>query len=208
MINATPAAMTYLADYRPPSFLISTVALEFDLQTTHTEVRARIAFSRNPLAADPAAPLELAGEALELIHIALNDVPLGSERYTLDSAQLTIAGVPEQFTLTTTVHIYPEQNTQLMGLFASRDGYFTQCEAEGFRRLTFYLDRPDVMACFTTTIHADRTRFPVLLSNGRAALGALGGPTSQTGLFICAGRSPTGPLGRSLPHRFGSPGDA
>ena len=166
MTNTPPPAMTYLADYRPPSFLISTVALEFDLQTTHTAVRARIAFNRNPQAADPAAPLELAGEALELIHIALNDVPLGPERYTLDSAQLSIAGVPEHFTLTTTVHIYPERNTQLMGLFASRNGYFTQCEAEGFRRLTFYLDRPDVMACFTTTIHADRTRFPVLLSNG------------------------------------------
>ena len=166
-MTATPIpGMTYLANYRPPSFLISTVALAFDLQATHTDVRAQIAFRRNPQAADPAAPLELAGEALELIEIALDEVRLAPARYTLDAAQLCISDVPACFTLATTVRIYPAQNTQLMGLFASRDGYFTQCEAEGFRRLTFYLDRPDVMACFTTTIRAARACFPVLLSNG------------------------------------------
>ena len=165
MLNPNPTT-TYLRDYRPPSFLISAVDLAFDLRADYTEVTSRLEIARNPLAATPGAPLELDGEALELIALALDGQPISPAHYRLEPERLLIAQVPDQFTLSITVRIYPEKNTQLMGLFASQDGYFTQCEAEGFRRITYYLDRPDVMARFTTTIRAERSRFPRLLSNG------------------------------------------
>ncbi len=157
---------TYLKDYRPPSFVISTVDLEFDLHAAHTLVHARLKLTRNPRASDPLAPLELHGEALELLALTLNAQTLAPAQYQLTANSLVIAQVPDDFTLATTVRIYPQKNTQLMGLFASQNGLFTQCEAEGFRRITYYLDRPDVMARFTTTIRADSMRYPVLLSNG------------------------------------------
>ncbi len=170
---STGPTLTYLKDYRPPSFLISTVDLEFDLQAEHTLVHARLELTRNPLANDPRASLELDGEALELLALTLNGQALLPTQYQLAANSLVVPQVPDQFSLATTVRITPDKNTQLMGLFASQNGFFTQCEAEGFRRITYYLDRPDVMACFTTTIRADKARFPVLLSNGnRVAAGA------------------------------------
>ena len=165
MLNPSPTTI-YLKDYAPPAFLITTVELDVDLQEELARVRARLAVQRNPLAGERAGPLVLNGDELELESVALDDRVLGSGEYSVDDEHLTIAGVPDRFTLETVVRIQPRRNTKLMGLYASKDGYFTQCEAEGFRRITFFIDRPDVMARYTTTIHADKARFPFLLSNG------------------------------------------
>jgi aminopeptidase N len=165
MREPTPQTIR-LEDYTPPAFLIDTVDLDFDIHLDHTDVRARLALRRNRAAVDPAAPLVLDGEALVLLAVALDGRALAAHEYTIDDAHLTMPDVPDAFTLHATVRIRPRDNTTLMGLFASKDGFFTQCEAEGFRRITYMIDRPDVMARYTTTIHADRDRFPVLLSNG------------------------------------------
>src|SRR5262245_56506605 len=162
-----PAPVTiYLKDYAPPAFLISTVDLDVQLHDDFARVHARLAITRNAAAKQPAAPLVLDGDELELESVALDGRVLDAAAYTLDAAHLTIASVPEQFSLETVVRLAPRENTQFMGLYASKDGFFTQCEAEGFRRITFFIDRPDVMTRYTTTIHADREQFPVLLSNG------------------------------------------
>jgi aminopeptidase N len=156
----------HLEDYRPPAFLIRTVDLDVALHDEHAEVRARLAFERNPAARDAAAPLALDGDELELVSVAIDGRALAAGGYAAAPDRLTIPGVPDAFTLETVVRVAPRKNTKLMGLYASQDGFFTQCEAEGFRRITFFLDRPDVMARYTTTIRADRARYPVLLSNG------------------------------------------
>jgi aminopeptidase N len=129
-------------------------------------VRARLAVKRNPAAKGPRAPLVLDGDEVQLESAAIDGRTLAATEYALDGAQLTIPSVPDAFTLDTVVRIEPRKNTKLMGLYASKDGFFTQCEAEGFRRITFFADRPDVMARYTTTIRADRGKYPVLLSNG------------------------------------------
>ena len=156
----------HLKDYRPPAFLIPAVALDIDLHEDHALVKAKLEIRRNPAAADPDAPLVLDGDELELVTIALNGRKLAGNDYVLDADRLTIPMVPDQFTLETAVSIAPRKNTKLMGLYASKDGFFTQSEAEGFRRITYFLDRPDVMARYTCTISADRDRYPHLLSNG------------------------------------------
>jgi aminopeptidase N len=156
----------YLKDYTPPAFLVQTIDLDVALHEEHAEVRARLAVRRNAAAQDPAAPLVLDGEELELVSVALDGRALAAPAYALDAAHLTIPGVPDAFTLETVVRVEPRKNTKLMGLYASKDGFFTQCEAEGFRRITFFPDRPDAMARYTTTIRADRAKYPVLLSNG------------------------------------------
>ncbi len=164
MSNPTPQT-TYLKDYHPPAFLIETVALDIDIHSDATVVRAVLELSRRPSGAQD-APLKLHGDGLTLESVAIDGRLLTPSEYQIDHEYLTISAVPANFTLSTVVRIYPEQNTQLMGLYASQDGYFTQCEAEGFRRITFFIDRPDVMARYTTVIHAERARFPLLLSNG------------------------------------------
>jgi aminopeptidase N len=155
-----------LKDYRPPAFLIRTVDLDVALHEEHAEVRARLALQRNAAANDRNAPLALDGDELELVSVAIDGRALAAGAYSLDAEHLTIPGVPDAFTLETVVRSAPRKNTKLMGLYASQDGFFTQCEAEGFRRITFFLDRPDVMARYATTIRAAKARFPVLLSNG------------------------------------------
>ena len=165
MLEPTPNTI-YLKDYTPPAFLISTVDLDVDLRDDHALVTAGLAVKRNPAAADRSTPLELDGDEIELVSVSINGRPLPKDAYTLDSTHLTIPGVPDSFTLETAVRLCPKENTKLMGLYASKDGYFTQCEAEGFRRITFFIDRPDVMARYTNTIHADKATFPLLLSNG------------------------------------------
>jgi aminopeptidase N len=162
-----PAPTTiYLKDYTPPAFLIATVDLDVGLQDDVATVRATLALRRNPAAADPRAPLVLDGDELALESVALDGRALTAADYRLDEEHLTVPNVPDAFTLETAVRIEPRKNTKLMGLYASKDGFFTQCEAEGFRRITFFIDRPDVMARYTTTIRADRAKYPVLLSNG------------------------------------------
>ena len=165
MLTSTPKTIL-LKDYTPPAFLVSTVDLDVDLRDDFALVKARLAITRNPESADPKAALELDGDELELVSVALNGKPLSEDQFTASSERLEIPGVPDRFTLETLVRILPKQNTKLMGLYASKDGYFTQCEAEGFRRITYFPDRPDVMSRYTNTIHADKAAFPFLLSNG------------------------------------------
>ncbi len=165
MRDPTPVTI-HLKDYTPPAFLISTVDLDVDIREDFARVRAKLAVRRNPAAKDARAPLVLDGDELRLESVALDGRTLAASEYALDAAHLTIPSVPDAFALETVVRIEPRRNTKLMGLYASKDGFFTQCEAEGFRRITFFIDRPDVMARYTTTIHADREKYPVLLSNG------------------------------------------
>jgi len=163
MRDPAPAA-TRLKDYAPPAFRIETVDLQVEIFEDHALVRSRLAVSRRPGA--PPSPLVLDGEELELESVALDGRALSSSEYALDEEHLTIAQVPERCTLEILCRIRPRRNTKLMGLYAAESGFFTQCEAQGFRRITYFLDRPDVMAKYTVTIHADREKYPVLLSNG------------------------------------------
>ena len=158
-----------LEDYAPPAFLIETVDLDIELFEDHARVRARLAASRNPKSNDSNAPLVLDANELEFVSAALDGRKLAAGEYVPGDAHLTIAKPPARFVLETACKIYPRKNTQLMGLYAAEHGFFTQCEAEGFRRITYFIDRPDVMAKYTVTIHADRERYPVLLSNGNLA---------------------------------------
>ena len=162
-----PAPKTiYLKDYTPPAFLISNIDLDVDIRDDHALVRATLALARHPKAADARAPLVLDGEEIELVSVTLDGRTLAPGDYVLGEDSLSIANVPERFTLETVSRICPQKNTALEGLYASTNGFFTQCEAEGFRRITWFIDRPDVMARYTNTIHAERDRYPVLLSNG------------------------------------------
>ncbi|TSA11421.1 MAG: aminopeptidase N [Betaproteobacteria bacterium] len=162
-----PAPKTiYLKDYTPPPFLIPTIDLDVDIRDDHAVVRATLAFERNPKAADARPPLVLNGEHIELVTAVLDGRTLAPGGYTLGEESLSIADVPDKFTLETVSRICPQKNTRLEGLYASTNGFFTQCEAEGFRCITWFLDRPDVMARYTVTIHAERERYPELLSNG------------------------------------------
>ncbi|MCL4800494.1 MAG: aminopeptidase N, partial [Burkholderiales bacterium] len=155
-----------LKDYAPPAFLVDTIDLDIAIFDDHARVRARLAARRNPAARDPRAPLVLDGDELALVSVALDGRALTGAEYAASPDRLTIHAVPDAFTLATEVRIEPQKNTKLMGLYASKDGYFTQSEAEGFRRITYFIDRPDVMARYTCTIRADRERCPHLLSNG------------------------------------------
>src|SRR5882672_935991 len=168
MRDPTPQ-ITLLKDYAPPAFLIETVDLNVELFEDHARVRSRLSLRRNPGAADPGAPLVLDAEELEFESAALDGRELAVGDYSLDDAHLTIAKAPARFALETSCSVRPRENTTLMGLYAAESGFFTQCEAEGFRRITYFIDRPDVMAKYTVTIHADRAKYPVLLSNGNLA---------------------------------------
>lgn len=156
----------YFKDYRPSDFLIDQVFLHFDLHEEQTKVNAVLNVRRNPKVANAKAPLVLNGEALQLLSVSLDGHELDASDYTVDEGSLTIVNVPDKFTVETKVIIKPQENTKLSGLYKSRNNFCTQCEAQGFRRITYYLDRPDVMARFTTTISADKKKYPVLLSNG------------------------------------------
>ena len=162
-----PTAKTiHLKDYTPPAFLISTIELDVEIRGQDALVRARLAIVRNPDAADQSAPLALNGDELSLQSIALDGRKLAAEEYSVDADRLTVHKVPDTFKLETAVIIVPQKNTKLEGLYATKAGFVTQCEAEGFRRITWFIDRPDVMAKYTVTVRADKEKFPVLLSNG------------------------------------------
>jgi len=161
---------TRLEDYAPPAFLIESIELEVELFEDHARVRARLVVTRVRAAS---SPLVLDGEELELESVALDGRRLTAGEFALEPERLTLTGVPRRFVLETISRIEPRRNTTLMGLYAAANGFFTQCEAEGFRRITWFLDRPDVMSTYTVTIDAERERYPVLLSNGnRVASGA------------------------------------
>ncbi len=167
MSNTTPVPVL-LKDYTPPPFLIDSVHLDVDIRADGTRVTATLNCQRNP-AVPGDQPLRLDGEELETLSVSLDGHRIGAEAYTLTENQLVIVALPEKFVLETQVRIAPDTNTQLSGLYRSRDGYFTQCEPQGFRRITWFIDRPDVMARYTVTVHADRAAFPVLLANGNPA---------------------------------------
>ncbi len=155
-----------LKDYQPADFMIDSLHLHVDLHEQDTNVKSVLKMKRNPKSSNQKTPLKLNGEAMTLKMVSLDGRKLDDSEFTVDDAYLTINNVPDEFTLETEVIIQPKDNTQLSGLFQSRGNFCTQCESEGFRRITYYLDRPDVMTRFTTTITADKTQYPVLLSNG------------------------------------------
>ena len=156
----------YLKGYRPSDFLIDIVHLYVDLYEEETYVKTILNLQRNPVLSRTEAPLMLNGEDMILKSVIIDGHKLSPSSYMVDKFSLTIPDVPDQFALETEVVIKPQENTKLSGLYKSRGNFCTQCEAEGFRRITYFLDRPDVMAKYTTTITADKTKYPYLLSNG------------------------------------------
>ena len=154
-----------LKDYRPPAYMIEEVALEVDLFEERARVCSRLTCRRNSQAA-PDDPLVLQGRSLVLKSLALDGVALTQDQYRLDDETLTIPTVPERFVLEIETELYPQNNTSLDGLYRSSGNFCTQCEAEGFRKITYFLDRPDVLARYEVTISAEQQRYPVLLANG------------------------------------------
>jgi aminopeptidase N len=152
----------HLADYQAPDFHIETVRLDFALDPAATRVSARLEIVRRT----PNAPLVLHGEELKLISLALDGRTLSPGEYRIDDESLTIPAVPDRFVLETVCQIAPAANTALEGLYQSNGMFCTQCEPEGFRRITWFLDRPDNLSVFTVRIAADKAQYPVLLSNG------------------------------------------
>ena len=168
MRDANPQTI-YLKDYQVPDYLIHTVELNFTLDEQRTRVVSRLSLTRNPNSQSSETALILAGENLKLIRIVLNDEQeLTETDYHITPESLVIHDVPQQrpFTFTIENEINPKANTALEGLYLSNGMLCTQCEAEGFRKITYFLDRPDVMAKFTTTLVGDKDLYPVLLSNG------------------------------------------
>lgn len=157
----------HLKDYRTPDFKVESVDCQIELFEDKALVHSTLKFDRNTTQGKHQRPLVLDGEELKLISIELDGKSLAVHDYALTSKDLTIPDVPDHFTLEIVTETYPDKNTTLSGLYRSDKKLFcTQCEAEGFRRITYYLDRPDVMSIFTITIVADKTKYPVLLSNG------------------------------------------
>lgn len=153
----------YLRDYQPPEFLITKTVLHFELSANNTRVRSQLSIRR--LSGDQGS-LRLDGEALVLESIRLDGKELTSDQYTIDDHSLTVHDVPSQFTLQIENRINPAANTTLEGLYLSSGNFCTQCEPEGFRRITYFIDRPDVLSEYTVTLNASATDCPVLLSNG------------------------------------------
>lgn len=151
----------YRSDYKAPEFTITDLFLEFDLHDTATHV---VAVSKVEQQVEGATTLELDGDALTLVRIEINGEHWTN--YVESEGKLTINGLPASFDMLIETEINPEANTLLEGLYKSGGAYCTQCEAEGFRRITYYLDRPDVLARFTTKVIADKAQYPYLLSNG------------------------------------------
>jgi aminopeptidase N len=165
--DKAPPQPVGLADYQPPAYLIDTVDLVFELGAEDTRVKSRLGIRRNPAVAERGDALRLDGEELALVSLALDGEPLGANRYQLEpEGGLILADVPDAFTLDVETRIAPQSNTALSGLYVSGGNFCTQCEPEGFRRITYFIDRPDVMARYTTTITAEKGRYPVLLANG------------------------------------------
>ncbi len=168
MKDAQPQTI-YRRDYQPPGYLIDETHLEFELHEEFTMVHSRLLMRRN--AAAPGAALELQGKELELIELRIDGKVLTEAEYTVQENTLFIAQPPDTFQLSCVNKIRPQENTELEGLYKSRTMFCTQCEAEGFRRITYFLDRPDVMSVYTVRIEADRDRYPLLLSNGNRSAG-------------------------------------
>lgn len=158
--------MIYLKDYQAPDYLIDETHLTFELFEDHTLVHAQLLMRRNPARSPGLPALALDGQHLELLSVSLDDIEQAADDYQLSDSHLILHPTSEQFVVDTSVRIHPETNTALEGLYKSGGMFCTQCEAEGFRKITYYLDRPDVMSKFTTTVVAEQHSYPILLSNG------------------------------------------
>lgn len=156
----------YLKDYQAPDYLIDETHLTFELFEDHTLVHAQLVMRRNPALSADLPVLTLDGQQLELLELKLDDRALSATDYTLTDSHLTLQPTQASFVVDSSVRIHPESNTALEGLYKSSGMFCTQCEAEGFRKITYYLDRPDVMSSFTTTVSGDKQKYPILLSNG------------------------------------------
>jgi len=177
----------HLADYRPPDWLVETVDLDVSLDATRTKVRSRLKLKPNPEAAAP-APVVLDGEELRLRTVRIDGKELSPDAYVASPDRLTILQPPPRaFVLETETELDPSANTRLMGLYRSGQCYTTQCEAQGFRRIAYFPDRPDVMAVFTTRIEADKAEAPVLLANGNLVGG---GDIAGTGRHFAVWHDP------------------
>jgi len=171
-MRESQAKAILLKDYAPPAFLIERVSLDVDIRTEDALVKATLAVRRNPASREKAAALVLDGDELQLISLLLNNK---EKAHQVAAETLTVPDVPDAFTLETVTRIVPQKNTKLEGLYATRSGFVTQCEAQGFRRITWFLDRPDNLAVYSVTVHADKAKYPVLLSNGnRVDSGVIG----------------------------------
>ncbi len=159
----------YLKDYQVPAFIIETTDLDIRIGDEYTSVVARLKVRRNPAASEPSSELILQGsEHIKLQEMMMDGLILETSSYELEGAMLSIYQCPQAFELTTECLIQPQLNTSLEGLYKSGSMYCTQCEAEGFRNITYYLDRPDALSVFTTRISADKSRYPILLANGNS----------------------------------------
>lgn len=153
-------------DYQPPAWLVDHVDLTLDLATDRTRIVAHLDVRRNPDAGDPRAPLRLYGVDLKTRLVAIDGQPVGERQKHLDGESMVLGQVPDQARVTTEVEVRPDRNTALEGLYASGNTLLTQCEAEGFRKITWFPDRPDVMSTFRVRLEGDKHSFPLLLSNG------------------------------------------
>ena len=168
MKDALPQTI-YLKDYKVSPFLIETTDLVFDLGDQQTCVTTRLAVRRNPASKEQSNSLELNSKGdVQLQWIEIDGQRLNDSDYTLSDNMLILRNLPASCVITTEVLIQPQLNTSMMGLYRSRTMFCTQCEAEGFRRITYFPDRPDIMSIFTVKIVADKTNYPILLSNGNA----------------------------------------
>jgi aminopeptidase N len=165
-MSAEKPRAVHRADYRPPDYRIDHVDLHFDLGEEVTVVTARLGVRRSEGLAGDVPPLVLDGEDLVLRRVSIDGRELAGSEYHVGEESLSIASPPARFELETVVEIRPQHNTALSGLYKTSGNFCTQCEAMGFRRITYFLDRPDVMSRYTTRIEADKARYPVLLSNG------------------------------------------
>ncbi len=161
MLREGQSPLILRQDYTAPAYWIDTVDLCFDLDPAKTRVLNKMKLRRNHDV--PVQPLKLDGEELNLARVLVNGQ---GTTFKMEGSQLVLCDLPDAFELEIFTTCCPAKNTKLMGLYASQDSFFTQCEAEGFRRITYFLDRPDVMAMYSVTLRADRAKFPVLLSNG------------------------------------------
>ena len=158
------AVAIHRQDYQPPAYLVESIDIGFDLDPGHTRVAARSTLRRNPDAKQ--RELILHGDSLQLVALRMNGKALSKREYSLRTGTLRIPNAPDHVVLEIETLIEPEKNTSLMGLYVSNGNFFTQCEAEGFRKITYFPDRPDVMAKYRVMLRADKQQYPVLLSNG------------------------------------------
>ena len=151
----------YFKDYQPPCFAVKSIHLNFDLYDDHALVNSEMVLYR-----EHSGVLRLHGDGLELVSVKMNGENLSHSQYAIKNDDLIIDTCPDELTLQIQTKIYPQKNTELSGLYRSKSIFCTQCEAEGFRRITFFPDRPDVLTVYTTRISAEKSKYPVLLSNG------------------------------------------